>query len=188
MVLGFLFLSLNVLAEDDFDTTSYNKTLGASVYGSIQLVDTLPLVDMGIGGGAFFDWRFNERFSLMVESFFTTQDGRGQSAADRSIEFLCIPASTFKVYIPTKTPQLDPYIGLGIGFYHLREGDVEDDTAGFGIGAQIEVGIEYLLADNLMVGVGGTYRSVGLINSLTGPANASTYMPYTLFGRVGYRF
>lgn len=168
--------------------TYINKTIGANVYGSITLVDTLPEVNMGIGGGMYFDYRFNERFSLMVEGFFTTQDGVGRSAADGSIELIAVPATTFKLYFLNESPKFDPYFGIGVGLYYLTEGRVDDNTGGFGIGAQVEVGVEYHVMENVVAGVGGTFRSIGLVNSLSGPANATVYMPYTLFGRVGYRF
>lgn len=164
------------------------KTIGGTVYGSIPLVDTLPEVSLGLGGGMFFDYRFNDRYSLMVESFFTTQDGKGRSNGEGSIEFVAIPATTFKIYILSGAHRLSPYFGLGLGFYWLTEGNTVNNTAGFGLGAQAEVGLEFSLATNLMLGVGGTYRSVGLINSLSGRANATTYMPYNLFGRIGYQF
>lgn len=172
----------NVFAQD------YNKTIGGTVYGSIPLVDTLPEVSLGIGGGMFFDYRFNERFSIMIESFFTTQDGNGRSNGEGSIEFMALPAVTFKMYVLNNAVNLDPYIGIGVGLYGMTEGSAANSTGGFGMGAQIEVGMEYHVAENLLAGVGGTYRSIGLINSLSGPANATVFMPYTLFGRIGYRF
>jgi len=177
-----------------FPLTSYaydgysNKTIGVNVYGSVPLVDTNPILELGIGGGMFFDYRFNERFGIQLESFFTTQDGKGTSAAEGSIEFVAIPAATFKIFILSELERIDPYFGVGIGFYWLTEGSIANNSAGFGLGAQIEVGLEFLVAQNLMMGVGGTYRSVGLINTLSGTANATTYMPYTLFGRIGYKF
>lgn len=166
----------------------YDRTIGGTIYGSIQLVDTLPVLSPGIGGGMFFDYRFNDRFGVILESFFTTQNGSGRSKGEGSVEFLAIPAATFKLFILNNRPVFDPYIGLGVGLYGLTEGSAANSTGGFGMGAQIEVGVEYSLADNLMLAVGGTYRSIGIINSLSGNANATTYMPYHLFGRIGYRF
>ncbi|MBF0103874.1 MAG: outer membrane beta-barrel protein [Deltaproteobacteria bacterium] len=165
----------------------YNKTIGGNIFGSIQLAETLPIVDPGIGGGMFFDYRFNDRFSIMIEGFFTTQDGDRQSSGEGSIEFLAVPVTTFKVYVLSNS-KMDPYFGIGIGLYGLLEGDLPNNTGGFGLGAQIETGLEFNVAENLMVGVGGTFRSVGLLNSLSGTSNATAYMPYTLFGRIGYRF
>ncbi|MBU1918273.1 MAG: outer membrane beta-barrel protein [bacterium] len=183
-------IPLSAWAYDDeyATTTSYTRTVGVNIMGNIQLVDTLPVMDMGIGGGIFFDYRFNQRFSFMLEGFFTLQNGKGASAAENTIYFFAIPAATFKVYFLDSLAQIDPYIGVGVGFYGLLEGDDSNNTGGFGVGAQIEVGLEYLVADNLVLGVGGTYRSIGIINSLSGTANASVYMPYTLFGRIAYRF
>lgn len=166
----------------------YNKTIGVSVYGSIPLVDTLPEMDLGIGGGMFFDYRFNERFSLMIEGFFTTQDGKGRSNGEGNINMIAVPEITFKAYILNNASRIDPYIGVGVGLYALTEGSASNSTGGFGVGANIEVAMEINIADNLMGAVGGTFRSVGIINSLSGTANASAIMPYTLFGRIGYRF
>ena len=166
----------------------FNRTLGGSVFGSIQLVDTTPLVDPGIGGGAFFDYRFNHRYSIALEAFVILQDGRGTSAGEGSLNFFGMPTSTIKMYFLNNTTVIDPYFGIGLGLYMLTEGSISNNTFGIGIGAQIEVGVDFNVTDNLLFSVGGAYRSVGLINSFSGPANASTFMPYTLFGRIGYRF
>jgi opacity protein-like surface antigen len=183
-----LFLVTISTTSHAYNSSGYSRTVGGMVLGSVQLIDTVPVVDLGIGGGMYFDYRFNERFSIELNAFFTTQNGRGQSAAEGSIEFLAIPTTTFKVYILSQESRFDPYIGIGVGFYSLLEGSVENSSKGFGIGAQIEVGLDYYVTDNLVMGVGGTYRTAGLINQLSGTANATTYIPYTLFGKIGYRF
>lgn len=192
--LALAFFALPALAEDDYDEPSSgggivnSRTLGGTIYGSVQLVDTLPTLDPGIGGGVFFDNRFNDRFSIAIEAFAITQDGDGASGAENSIEFLGIPTATIKLYLLGATSKFDPYIGIGIGVYALTEGSIDNSSFGLGIGAQIETGLDYVLTDTLALSVGGVYRSVGLLNSLSGTANATTYMPYTLFGRIGYKF
>lgn len=192
-VLVIFFITRSSFARDNsYDNSStlssYHRTFGGTIYGSVQLVDASPLVDAGIGGGVFFDNRFNNRFSLQLEAFGITQDGSKSSRSEGSIEFLGIPTATVKLYFLGAISKFDPYVGVGIGLYMLTEGNVENNTFGLGIGAQIETGLDYLITDTLMLGVGGTYRSVGLLNSLSAPANATTYMPYTLFGRIGYKF
>lgn len=190
-LISFIFLfciCLLAFPSHAYNSSAYNKTVGGLVLGNIQLIDTTPTVGMGIGGGMFFDYRFNERFSIELNSFFTTQDGKGANAAEGSIEFLAIPTTTFKVYLFNFESRIDPYLGIGVGFYSLTEGDVSNNTNGYGLGAQVEVGVDYYLTDNLVMGAGGTYRSIGMINSLSGTSNATTYIPYTLFGRIGYRF
>lgn len=178
-------LSSQVLA---YNSSSYNKTIGGMILGNIQLIDSAPNLDLGIGGGMYFDYRFNEKFSITLDAFFTTQDGDGANAAEGSIEFLGIPTSTFKLYLLGSEARWDPYFGIGVGFYALTEGDVNNATDGYGMGAQVEVGFDYYLTDNLALGTGGTFRTAGLINSLSGNGNATAYIPYTLFGRIGYRF
>lgn len=187
--ISWLFFCLVCFASSHAQAAStYNKTIGGIVYGSIPLVDTLPNVDLGIGGGAYFDYRMNQRFSVTLEAFAITQDGTSRSNGEGSIEFMGIPTVTFKIYFMDEGSKLDPYAGIGVGFFLLTEGNLSDSTGGAGLGAQVEVGLDYLLNDHLSVGVAGTFRSVGLITKLSGAANATTYMPYTLLGKIGYHF
>lgn len=164
------------------------RTLGLTVYGSVQLVDTLPVLDPGVGGGAWFDYRFNDRFSLSVEAFAITQDGDGRSQGEGDIQFLGLPTTTLKLYFLNAGAKFDPYAGIGIGIYVLTEGAIPNNSFGMGLGAQFETGFDYLLSDSFVASFGGVYRSVGLLNGLSGTSNATTYMPYTLFGRLGYKF
>lgn len=184
--LSLLFLTISSTSQA-YEPT-FARTLGGSIYGSFQLVDTLPIVDPGLGGGLFFDYRFNQRFAMELEAFVIFQDGDKASAGEGGISFYGIPTGTLKMYFLSNATKLDPYFGVGLGVYMLSEGGIDNNTFGVGLGAQIAVGLDYNLTDHLVLSAGGTYRSVGLINSLNGTSNASTYMPYTLFGRVGYRF
>jgi outer membrane protein W len=182
---AFFFITTSAKA---FDYMAFNKTVGGNLYGSFQMADTLPVVDFGFGGGIFFDYRFNERFSFMIESVLTFQDGKDRSNGEGSIVFYGVPAFTFKCYVAGGKYRLDPYIGIGVGLYGLTEGSTDNNTGGLGLGAQIELGGDYLLSDNFLVGAGLTFREVGIINSLSGNANATAYMPLMIFGRIGYRF
>ncbi len=184
-----LFFSLLATAAQAQDAPAgFSRTIGANLYGSIPLVDTLPVVDPGIGGGVYFDYRFNQRFSLTIEAFSIVQDGTGPSGGEGSLLFFGVPTGTLKIYLLKTTSKFDPYVGLGLGLYFLSEGNVSNSSFGVGLGAQIEVGFDYYLSDSFSVGVAGTYRAVGLINKLSGTANATTYMPYTLLGKFGYHF
>ncbi len=186
-----LFLFITLLAKNSFaDEYGVNNpnTVGLSIYGNFQLVDTLPNLDPGIGGGFYWDYRFNDRFSFQLEAFAITQNGEDVSSGEDHIEFFGFPISLFKLYVLEKKYRFDPYIGTGVGLYWLTEGDIENDTGGLGLGAQIETACDYNIEENLVATIGGTYRSVGLINSLEGTAVASTFMSYTFFGRIGYRF
>lgn len=188
-ILGLLSLVLALIIAGSVQAaSSFNKTIGGSIYGSVPLVDTLPNVDAGIGGGAYFDYRMNQRFSVTLEAFAITQDGTDRSNGEGSIEFMGIPTVTFKIYFLEEGTKMDPYAGIGVGFFLLTEGGIGDSTGGAGIGAQVEVGFDYLLTDHLSIGAAGTFRSVGLITKFSGAANATVYMPYTLQGKIGYHF
>ena len=188
LISGIFLCIFGLMCSDALAASSYNKTIGGIVYGSIPLVDTLPNVDLGIGGGAYFDYRMNQRFSVTIEAFAITQDGTSRSQGEGSIEFMGIPTVTFKIYFLEEGSKLDPYAGIGVGFFLLTEGGISDSTGGVGLGAQVEVGLDYLLNDHLSMGAAGTFRSVGLITKFSGAANATTYMPYTLLGKIGYHF
>src|SRR3989338_1868750 len=90
---------------------THSRMIGASIYGSFQLVDTLPTVDPGLGGGLFFDYRFNQRFAMELETFVIFQDGDKTSAGEGGIQFYGIPAGTLKMYFLSNTTKLDPYFG-----------------------------------------------------------------------------
>lgn len=181
-------LSFSAYAQDGSTASTFNRTVGASVFGSIQLVDTTPVVDPGVGGGLFFDYRFNQRFSLNLETFVTFQDGSGPSVGEGALMFFGVPTATLKIFLLKNPTKFDPYVGVGLGIYFVTEGNVANDSFGFGIGAQLAVGFDYYLSNRWSLGFEGTYRSIGLINKLSGTANATTFMPYTLLGRVGYHF
>lgn len=166
-----------------------SKTVGASFYGSFQLFDTTPSLDFGLGGGVFFDYRMNERFSFTLESFFSSHNASGRSNAENRVSLIALPTATFKFYFLNNTEsRFDPYVGLGVGLYYLTEGDVANETGGLGLGAQIELGSNFYLSDRWSLGAAATFRSIAIINDLSGPVSASAHVPLSLQARVGYHF
>lgn len=181
-------LGISQTAKAEYSALSRPHTAGLTFYGNFQLIDTQPELKPGLGGGFWWDYRFNDRFSFQMEIFIITQKGKDTSSAENNIELIGIPTTTLKLYVLNRQYSFDPYVGAGLGVYWLNEGSVDNDTGGMGIGAQIELGSDYHFTDSFMGSLGVTYRSVGLINSLDGPANGSAYMTLSVFGRLGYRF
>lgn len=168
--------------------SSRDMTIGIMGMGNIQLLETIPEFDPGPGGGAYFDYRFNQRFSIQVDAWATTHDGTDRSAGDSGIEFVGIPTFTIKLYVSdNETSRWDPYAGIGIGVFATSEGSIENGTNGLGLGAQIDVGFDYHLSDIFSVGLGGVFRSAGIITSLSNNRNnATAIIPYSLVARLGF--
>lgn len=183
-----VFLGLLFIPNSLFARSSYDKTVGIMALGNVQLFDSAPLMDFGFGGGAFFDYRFNQRFSLTVDSWFTLHDGR-KGSNDNGFAFLGIPTTTLKLYIlDNDVSRWDPYIGIGLGIYALTEGSVDNGTSGAGLGAQLEVGVNYYLSNAFSLGVSGVFRSVAIVSFDQDPTEALAIVPYTLMARIGYHF
>lgn len=157
--------------------------------GNIQLLNSIPQFDPGPGGGAYFDYRFNQRFSVTLDAWATTHKGDGPSAGD-DFEILGIPTFTIKLYlIDDEASRWDPYAGIGIGAYATTEGDIPNGTNGVGLGAQIDVGVDYHVSDVFSVGFSGIFRSAAIITSLAASGNnALALIPYSLVGRIGFHF
>ncbi|MBI4412297.1 MAG: outer membrane beta-barrel protein [Deltaproteobacteria bacterium] len=190
-----LVVSLTVFAvafgSPAFARSSKNMTIGIMAMGNIQLIDTIPDIDPGPGGGVYFDYRFNQRFSITIDAWATTHGGNGPSNGDEGIEFLGIPTFTIKLYfMDDEGNKWDPFAGLGLGVFALSEGSVENSTNGIGLGGQLEVGFDYHFTNVISAGFSGVFRSAAIITSLenTGGNNSSGMIPFSLVGRVGFHF
>lgn len=180
--IGLLFLSHSAEAR-----SSKNMTIGLLAMGNIQLIDTQPEFDPGPGGGVYFDYRFNQRFSIQIDVWATNHSGNNTFEGD-SFELLGIPTFTIKLYfMDDEASRWDPYAGLGVGAFATTEGSVANGTQGVGLGAQIEVGVDYYLTDIFSVGFAGAFRSAGIINSLD-QNRATALIPFTVMGRAGFHF
>lgn len=185
----FLFLVLVLVATQAHARSSKNKTIGVMAMGNIQLVNSTPQLDPGPGGGVFFDYRFNQRFSVTVDAWATTQEGTGASSGEGSIELLGLPTFTIKLYfLDDESSKWDPYAGIGVGAYATTEGNIPNGTNGVGLGSQLEVGTDYHISDIFSLGFAGVFRSAALITSLGQNNRAIAVIPYTLEGKVGFHF
>jgi len=187
LVLAIIVLTLPVRTEA---RSSKNLTIGLMGMGNIQLLNTIPEFDPGPGGGVYFDYRFNQRFSIQIDAWATTHDGTGPSRGDNGIELIGIPTFTIKVYfMDDETSRWDPYAGIGIGIFATSEGTIENGTNGLGLGGQIDVGFDYYLSDLFSLGFSGVFRSAGIITSLSNSGNnATAIIPFSLIGRLGFHF
>lgn len=167
-----------------------NRTIGLLGIGNIQLLNSIPQLDPGPGGGAYFDYRFNQRFSITLDAWATTQNGNGPSSGEGDIELLGIPTFTIKLYLSNdESSRFDPFAGIGIGAYALTEGSISNGTSGVGLGAHIDVGFDYHFNDLITAGFSGIFRSTALITNLNSSGNnALAMIPFSLVTRVGFHF
>lgn len=190
ILLSFLILLLSLPFQAKA-RSSKKLTIGLLAMGNIQLLETIPEFGPGPGGGVYFDYRFNQRFSIQIDAWATTHSGTGPSSGDGGIELLGIPTFTIKLYfMDDETSRWDPYAGIGIGVFALSEGSVENGTNGVGLGGQIEVGFDYYFSDLISAGFSGVFRSAGIIQSLSNSSgnNATAVIPFSLVGRLGFHF
>lgn len=191
IIVTILFIFVLALPFKTEARSTKKLTIGLLAMGNVQLLDTIPEFQVGPGGGVYFDYRFNQRFSIQIDAWATTHDGKGPSQGDNGIEFLGIPTFTIKLYfMDDESSRWDPYAGIGIGVFALSEGSVENGTNGVGLGGQIEVGFDYYFTDIISAGFSGVFRSAGIISSLSNSSgnNATAIIPFSLVGRLGFHF
>lgn len=162
--------------------------VGMGPVGNIYLIDTIPIMDPGIGGYTFFQYRFAEQLAFQAGFMITTQGGANVSANDDSILFLGMPTLDLKFYFLSGQPDLDPFVSLGTGFYILTEGDVSNNSGGVGVGANLGVGLDYYITSVISLGFEGVFRTIGIISDLGTPSNSTAIFPYSLMGNVAFHF
>jgi opacity protein-like surface antigen len=170
------------------ETSSGNFTVGLGPVGNVYVVDSNPELDPGIGGYLYFDYRWSPQFSTQFGVIVTTQDGTGISNGDDGIEFLGIPTFDLKFYLFSEPSRWDPYGLIGIGVYAVTEGTNKNGTTAVGVGADIGLGCDFYITEKFSVGLSGVFRSIGLIDSTSGPNNGTSLFPFSIMGNVAYHF
>lgn len=165
-----------------------NYTIGLGPVGNIFVVDANPELDPGVGGYLYFDYRWSPQFSTQFGVLVTTEDGRGISDGDNGIEFLGIPTFDLKFYILKDPSRWDPYGLIGMGVYAVTEGTTKNGTTAVGIGADIGIGCDFYVTEALSLGLSTVFRSIGLINSISGDNNGSSLFPVSIMGNIAYHF
>ncbi|MBI1910050.1 MAG: hypothetical protein HYS22_07775 [Deltaproteobacteria bacterium] len=187
----FLTLATPCLQADEgegYDGGRRGFTVGFGPIGNIYVIDTLPIMDPGIGGYVYFDYRFHPQVAFETSFFVSSQDADNVSKADGNILLLGIPAFDIKLYFRDGEPRWDPYASTGIGVYILTEGNVSNSTGGAGIGAQVSLGFDYYLNSLISLGFQGAFRSVGVITNFGTPSASTAIFPYSLQGNVAFHF
>ncbi len=163
-------------------------SVGLGPVGNVFLIDTIPIMDPGVGGFAFFNYRFHEQVSFEATFLMTAQDGTNVSNHDNGMLFLGMPIMDIKFYFLKDDPRFDPYLATGLGLYWLTEGSVGNSTGGVGLGSQLGLGFDYYLTEQISLGFQGVFRSIALITNLGTPSASTAIFPYSLLGNVAFHF
>ncbi len=169
-------------------TAGGNYSVGLGPVGNIFVIDSNPELSPGVGGYLYFDYRWSPQFSTQFGVIVTTEDGQGISAGDNGIEFLGIPTFDLKFYVLSEPSRWDPYGLIGIGVYAVTEGSNSNGTLAVGIGADLGLGTDFYISERFSVGLAAVFRSIGLIDSTSGPNNGTALFPFTMMGNVAYHF
>lgn len=183
IILSVIFISLTAAKAN-----AQYYTFGMGPVGNIFAVDGSPEMDPGVGGYIYFDYRWSPQLSTQVSVMVTTEDGDGPDNGDHGIELLGIPTFDIKYYLISSVSRWDPFIMLGVGFYALSEGSTSNGTFSVGFGSNIGLGCDFYLSDRWSLGLTTSFRSIGLIDSTSGPRNGKAIFPVTMTGNFAYHF
>jgi hypothetical protein len=163
--------------------------IGLGPVGNIFVIDTAPIMDPGVGGYTYFQYRFEEQLAFQANFMITTQDGDDSSGnSDSGVLFLGMPTIDLKFFLFRDNAQWDPYISLGTGLYILTEGSRNNGTGGVGMGASIGIGTDYYISPAISVGVEGVFRTIGIITDLDTPSGSAAIFPYGLNANIAFHF
>jgi hypothetical protein len=167
-------------------------SIGMGPMGNIFLVDTIPILDPGIGGFMALEYRFHEQVAFETTFFLSSQDGDNDPSVagkpDTGILMLGMPVFDLKYYLLRGDPRLDPYVSTGLGMYWVTEGRLGNSTGGVGLGTQLGVGVDYYLSQIISVGFQGAFRSVAIITNFGTPSASTAVFPYSLMGDISFHF
>jgi outer membrane protein W len=181
-------LVLSIASTAHAGTAAGNYTVGIGAAGNIFAVDSSPELDPGVGGYVYFDYRWSPQFSTQFSIIVTTEDGKGPSKGNNGIVFLGLPTFDLKFYLLSGDSRWDPYGLIGVGFYAITEGSVDNGTFAAGVGADLGLGFDYYVSERFSFGLAAVFRSIGLIDSLSAPHNGTSLFPVSLMGNLAYHF
>ncbi len=174
----FMFSPKLVTAREGF-------SVGLQGMGNFFLTDSIPNLNAGPGGGIYFDYRFNQHWSIETDLFVSFHDGKGISEGDDGALFLGVPTVELKFYPRSHEGRIDPYILAGLGIYVLTEGDIDNNSGGVGVGGNLGVGTDFYIIDHLSIGIAVKFRPVAL---LQGGNTSTALINLGVLGNLAWHF
>jgi outer membrane protein W len=160
-------------------------SVGAQGLGNFFLTDSDPDLKIGPGGGLFFDYRFNQRWSIEVDLFVSFHDGSGISSGDNGMLLLGVPTAELKFYPRSQEATVEPYLFAGLGIYVLTEGDIDDNSGGVGVGGNLGAGVDFYVTNRFSLGFAVKFRPIALIQ---GGNNSAALINLGLVGNLAWHF
>lgn len=160
-------------------------SVGAQGLGNFFLTNSRPDLKIGPGGGLFFDYRFNQRWSIETDIFVSFHDGGGASTGDNGMLLLGVPTVELKFYPRSQEGTVEPYLFAGLGIYVLTEGDISNNSGGVGVGGNLGAGVDFYVLDRLSLGLAFKFRPIALIQ---GGNNSAALINLGLVGNIAWHF
>lgn len=165
-----------------------NFSVTAGGMGNIYVVDARPQLEPGVGGYFAFDYRWAPEVSTTFSVLVTTQNGTGISTGNNNILVFGIPTVDFKYYPIPEASHFDPFLMAGVGFYLVSDGSGGTGTQAAGMGAQAGIGCDFYFTQKLSFQAQGVFRSIALIDAISGSNNGTAIFPFSLQGGLSYHF
>lgn len=165
-----------------------NFSVTAGAMGNIYVVDARPQLDPGVGGYFAFDYRWAPELSTTFSVLVTTQNGTGISSGNNNILVFGLPTVDFKYYPIPEASHFDPFLMAGVGFYLVSDGSGGTGTQAAGMGAQAGLGCDFYFTQKLSFQAMGVFRSIALIDAVSGSNNGTSIFPFSLQGGLSYHF
>lgn len=165
-----------------------NFSVTAGGMGNIYIVDARPQLEPGVGGFFAFNYRWAPELSTAFSVLVTTQNGTGISNGNNNILVFGIPTIDFKYYPVPEASHFDPFLQAGVGFYLVSDGSGGNGTQAAGMGAQAGLGCDFYFTQKLSFQASGVFRSIALIDAISGSNNGTAIFPFSLQGGLSYHF
>lgn len=165
-----------------------NFSVTAGAMGNIYVVDARPQLDPGVGGYFAFDYRWAPEVSTTFSVLVTSQNGTGISTGNNNILVFGLPTIDFKYYPIPEASHFDPFVLAGLGFYLVSDGSGGNGTQAAGMGAQAGLGCDFYFTQKISFQTLAVFRSIALIDAMSGSNNGTSIFPFSLQGGLSYHF
>ena len=182
-ILFIVFSTLSLGSKQIFARQGFS--IGAQGIGNFFLTDSYPDLRIGPGGGLYFDYRFNQRWSIETDFFVSFHDGGGISAGDDNMLLLGVPTIELKFYLRGTENRVDPYLLAGLGLYVLTEGSIDNNSGGVGLGGNFGIGCDFYVLNRLSLGIAAKFRPIALIQ---GNSQSTGLINFGMIGNLAWHF